>query len=61
MLSHNESITLDDIRSNLNCRWVWNSITINPNLTIDFINEFPNAIWDWCYISYGINSHGILI
>jgi uncharacterized C2H2 Zn-finger protein len=38
-LSSNAKITMEDIESDPDCNWNYNSISINPNLTIDFVKK----------------------
>ena len=39
------------ILENPNKPWNWNSISQNPNITMDIIRENPDKPWDWEYIS----------
>jgi hypothetical protein len=31
--------------------WVWQGISWNPNLTMDFIEKYPDKDWNWHGIS----------
>ena len=35
--------------------WNWNSISMNPNLTMKIIEKYPDKPWDWCEISKKLN------
>jgi hypothetical protein len=32
--------------------WDWDSISWNPNITMEFIDKYPNKPWNWGGISY---------
>ena len=44
-----------DISCNLEYPWEWDSISNNPNLTIDMISENPLEDWNLHFISYNSN------
>jgi hypothetical protein len=31
--------------------WNWNSISYNPNITMDIIEKYPDKPWNWYHIS----------
>ena len=33
----------------------WDSISCNPNITMEIIEKYPNKPWNWDYISYNPN------
>ena len=35
--------------------WNWNSISSNPNITMDFIEKYPDKPWDWKCIYMNAN------
>ena len=35
--------------------WNWNSISRNPNITMEMIEENPDKPWNWIYISFNPN------
>ena len=44
-------ITWERIQSN-NSIWDWDGVSMNPNITIDLILEFPDKPWNWNYLSH---------
>lgn len=43
-VSANPGITMEDIRNNPDLPWEWLDVSINPNLTIDFVKEIMNKV-----------------
>lgn len=35
----------------MDIKWRWNGLSNNPNITMKFINKYPNMHWDWAGIS----------
>ena len=42
---------MDIIESYLNKPWNWDWISMNSNITIEFIEAHPEKEWDWGMIS----------
>ena len=45
-ISKNKNITWDIIIKNLHEEWDWDYITINPNITMKIINDYPDKKWN---------------
>ena len=50
-LSRNKAITMDDIQNNSFVPWDYQSVSLNPNLTIAFILKNLHLNWNWDWIS----------
>lgn len=50
-----KSIHINDIVSNPDIPWDIHSLTFNPTLTVEFIKNNPNYIWNWIEISSNIS------
>jgi hypothetical protein len=53
-LSKHSNIFFEDIINN-NFPWDWNWVSINPNITMDIINNNLHLPWVWEYIACNIN------
>ena len=46
---------MEFIDNNPHKPWNWDSISENPNITIEFINKYPDKPWDWDWVSKNPN------
>ena len=40
------------IKKNKDKPWDWDTISKNPNLTMEIIDYFPDKNWNWDYINW---------
>lgn len=67
-IAMNPNITWEIIQDNLelssfssNARWPWFVVVQNPNITLDNIENRPDILLDWPYLSYNTNITGEFI
>jgi hypothetical protein len=51
ILTYHEYITPEFILANPEYSWDLQYMSLNPNLTMDFINQHPDIPWIWLYVS----------